>query len=167
MVGVQNYHDITTRSTRRSADIRHNLIWLAFLFVLPTLLGILLAVVLDREMRGLRFTRPRSTFRSSCPWPSSASSGSCSTPDQGLLNAVFYDKMHLFGQPVDWYGDPSINLWSVPGRYRLAAHRLHHAALPAGLKSVDHTLREAAAVDGANETQTFFKVVFLRCGRST
>ena len=30
----------------------------------------------------------------------------------------------------------------------------------AGLKSVDHTLREAAAVDGANEWQTFFKVVF-------
>jgi multiple sugar transport system permease protein len=30
----------------------------------------------------------------------------------------------------------------------------------AGLKSVDPALREAAAVDGANQVQTFFQVVF-------
>jgi ABC-type sugar transport system permease subunit len=30
----------------------------------------------------------------------------------------------------------------------------------AGLKSVDPALREAAAIDGANERQTFFHVVF-------
>jgi multiple sugar transport system permease protein len=30
----------------------------------------------------------------------------------------------------------------------------------AGLKSVDNTLREAAAIDGASEAQTFFRVVF-------
>jgi multiple sugar transport system permease protein len=30
----------------------------------------------------------------------------------------------------------------------------------AGLKSVDPTLREAAAIDGASESQTFFRVVF-------
>ncbi len=30
----------------------------------------------------------------------------------------------------------------------------------AGLKGVDPTLREAAAVDGANEWQTFWRVVF-------
>ena len=30
----------------------------------------------------------------------------------------------------------------------------------AGLKAVDPALREAAAIDGANERQTFFRVVF-------
>ena len=30
----------------------------------------------------------------------------------------------------------------------------------AGLKAVDNTLREAAAIDGANERQTFFRIVF-------
>ncbi len=30
----------------------------------------------------------------------------------------------------------------------------------AGLKSVDPTLREAAAIDGASERQTFFRVIF-------
>ena len=37
----------------------------------------------------------------------------------------------------------------------------------AGLKSVDPTLREAAAIDGANERQTFFRVVFPVMRRST
>ncbi len=54
-VGVQNYQDIATIYPPFWPAVRHNLIWLAFLFVFPTLLGILLAVVLDREMRGSRF----------------------------------------------------------------------------------------------------------------
>ena len=34
--------------------VQHNLIWLGFLVVFPTILGMLLAVVLDREMKGSR-----------------------------------------------------------------------------------------------------------------
>ena len=54
-VGFQNYHDIATIYPPFWPAMRHNLIWLVFLFVLPTLLGILLAVILDREMWGSRF----------------------------------------------------------------------------------------------------------------
>jgi multiple sugar transport system permease protein len=73
--------------------------------------------------------------------------------DQGLIN-------DLFGTKVDWYGDPSINLWAV-----LVATAWRHTGYImllylAGLKGVDYALREAAAVDGATEVQTFFKVVF-------
>ena len=42
----------------------------------------------------------------------------------------------------------------------LATRRLHHAALPGRLKGVDPSLREAAAVDGASEVKTFFRVIF-------
>ncbi len=37
----------------------------------------------------------------------------------------------------------------------------------AGLKSVDPQLKEAAAIHGANARQTFFRVVFPTCARST
>src|SRR5688500_3292737 len=50
-VGSQNYEDIVTIYPPFWPAIQHNLIWLGFLFVFPTVLGILLAVVLDREMR--------------------------------------------------------------------------------------------------------------------
>ena len=33
----------------------HNLVWVLFLFVLPTPLGMFLAVLCDKEMRGSRF----------------------------------------------------------------------------------------------------------------
>ena len=54
-VGTKNYVDIATIYPAFWPAIRHNLIWLVFLFVLPTVLGMFLAVILDREMWGSRF----------------------------------------------------------------------------------------------------------------
>jgi len=73
--------------------------------------------------------------------------------DQGLLNAVLHTQ-------VDWYGDPNYNLWAA-----LVAQGWRHIGYImllylAGLKAVDASLREAAAIDGASEVQTFFRVVF-------
>ena len=61
---------------------------------------------------------------------------------------------------IDWLGNPSLNIWAV-----LVAASWRHVGYImvlylAGLKSVDPTLREAAAIDGASELQTFFRVVF-------
>jgi multiple sugar transport system permease protein len=73
--------------------------------------------------------------------------------DQGLLNAVLHTQ-------VDWYGDPNYNLWAA-----LVATSWRHIGYImllylAGLKAVDGSLREAAAIDGATEVQTFFRIVF-------
>jgi multiple sugar transport system permease protein len=153
-VGFQNYQDIATIYPPFWPAIRHNLIWLAFLFVFPTLLGILLAVVLDREMRGSRF------YQTAFYMPVVLSVALIGfiwqlfySRDQGLINEVF-------GTEVDWYGDPDVNLWAV-----LVANAWRHTGYVmllylAGLKGVDSTLREAAAVDGASEVRTFFHVIF-------
>jgi len=66
----------------------------------------------------------------------------------------------VLGTKVDWYGDPNINLWAV-----LVATAWRHTGYImliylAGLKGVDASLREAAAVDGASEVRTFFSVIF-------
>ena len=42
----------------------------------------------------------------------------------------------------------------------MEARRLHHDLVLGGLKGVDPSLKEAAAIDGANERQIFFRVVF-------
>ena len=153
-VGWQNYHDVATIYPPFWPAMRHNLIWLAFLFVFPTMLGIFLAVLLDKEMRGSRF------YQTAFYLPVVLSLALIGfiwqlfySRDQGLINDVF-------GTQVDWYGDPKINLWAV-----LVATAWRHTGYImllylAGLKSVDHSLREAAAVDGANEWKTFFGVIF-------
>ena len=152
-VGTQNYKDIVTIYPPFWPAIQNNLIWLVFLFILPTILGMLIAVVLDREMRGSRF------YQTAFYLPVVLSMALVGfiwqlfySADQGLLNAVL-------GTRIDWYGDPDINLWSV-----LVATSWRHTGYImviylAGLKGVDASLREAAAVDGAGEVKTFFHVI--------
>jgi multiple sugar transport system permease protein len=153
-VGTKNYVDIATIYPPFWPAIRHNLIWLVFLFVLPTVLGMFLAVILDREMWGSRF------YQTAFYLPVVLSLALVGfiwqlfySTDQGLINQVF-------GSNIDWYGDPDVNLWAV-----LVATAWRHTGYImliylAGLKGVDSTLREAAAVDGASEVKTFFHVIF-------
>ena len=157
-VGFKNYHDVITTYPPFRPALWHNVIWLVVTFAIPTVLGIFLAVLLDRE---LRFTR---IYTSAFFLPVVLSLALVGfiwqliySRDQGLLNAV----LGLQGNDaVDWYGDSSVNLWAV----LVAASWRHTGYIMllylAGLKGVDPTLREAAAVDGASETRTFFNIVF-------
>ncbi|GEO94865.1 carbohydrate ABC transporter permease [Kocuria turfanensis] len=153
-VGLANYEQITTIYPPFWPALRHNLIWLAVLLLVATPLGLLLAIVLDREIRGSRF------YQSVFYLPvvlSLALVGFIWTliysPDQGLLN-------QLSGSQVNWLGDPDVNLWAV----LVAASWRHIGYIMvlylAGLKGVDNSLREAAALDGAGPVQTFLRVVF-------
>jgi multiple sugar transport system permease protein len=153
-IGTENYVNVFTNYPPFAPALRHNVIWLAFLFVLPTLFGIFLAVLLDRELRGTRF------YQSALFLPVVLSLALIGfiwqliySRDQGVLNAVL-------GTQVDWYGDSRWNLWAV----LVAAGWRHTGYIMllylAGLKGVDPSLREAAAVDGASPVRTFFSVVF-------
>jgi multiple sugar transport system permease protein len=153
-IGTENYKNVFTNYPPFAPALRHNVIWLAFLFVLPTLFGIFLAVLLDRELRGTRF------YQSALFLPVVLSLALIGfiwqliySRDQGVLNAVL-------GTQVDWYGDSRWNLWAV----LVAAGWRHTGYIMllylAGLKGVDPSLREAAAVDGASPVRTFFSVVF-------
>lgn len=153
-IGTENYTNVFTNYPPFWPAVRHNVIWLLFLFLLATPLGLLLAVVLDRE---LRYSRAYQTAFYLPVILSLALVGFIwqliYSRDQGLLNQVL-------GTDTDWYGDPSVNLWAV----LVAAGWKHVGYIMllylAGLKGVDPTLREAAKIDGASETQTFFSVIF-------
>jgi multiple sugar transport system permease protein len=153
-VGGENYDNVINNYPPFDPAIRHNLIWLVVFFVGPTLLGIFLAVLLDRELRGSKI------YQSIFFLPVVLSLALIGfiwqliySRDQGLLNS-------LFGTETDWFGDPDINLWAV----LVAAGWRHTGYIMllylAGLKAVDPALREAAAVDGANEVRTFFQVIW-------
>lgn len=152
-VGTQNYKNIFTIYPPFQPAIRHNLIWLGALFLIPTPLGIFLAVLLDKEMKGSRF------YQSAFFLPVVLSLALVGfmwqliySRDQGLINAIT-------GGTTDWYGDPSVNLWAVlvPTCWKQTGYVM--LLYLAGLKAVDPSLREAASLDGASEVQTFFRVV--------
>ena len=158
-IGLRNYQVLFTQYLFFWPAVWHNLIWLAFFGLIATPLGMFLAVLLDREIRGTR------VYQSIFFMPVVLSFAIIGfiwqliySPTQGLINNVFENPAH--GNVTDWLGNPKINLWAT-----LVAVGWRHVGYImvlylAGLKSVDPALREAAAIDGASERQIFFRIVF-------
>lgn len=155
-VGGDNYEHLVRDFPAFWPAVRHNLLWVAFLGLVATPFGLFLAVLVDRGVRFSRF------YQSVLYLPvvlSLAVVGFMAQlllgTDQGVVNTVLGDR----DDPVDWLGDSGLNLWMM----MLAASWRHtgYAMILylAGLKAVDPALKEAAAIDGANERQTFFRVV--------
>jgi ABC-type sugar transport system permease subunit len=158
-VGTQNYHDIATIYPSFWPAVQHNAIWLGFLAFVATPFGLLLAYLLDKEIRGSRI------YQSIFFLPVVLSFAIIGfiwqlvySPTQGLINNLFGNPAH--GHVIDWLGNPKLNLWAT-----LVAVGWRHVGYImvlylAGLKAVDPSLREAAAIDGAGEWHAFRTVVF-------
>ena len=157
-VGLKNYVTLFTAYSLFWEAVKHNIIWLACFVFIATPIGIFFAVLLDREMRGTRIYQSifyipvvLSLAVVGYIWENQYTS-------QGFINSILG---HTDADnAIDFLGDPKLNLWAV----LIAASWRHVGYILvlylAGLKSVDPTLREAAAIDGANARQTFFRVVF-------
>src|SRR5919202_1856897 len=158
-IGLKNYSDIVTIYPPFWPSLAHNLIWLVVLGGIATPFGIFLAVLLDREIRGLRF------YQSAFFLPVVLSLAIIGfivnlvfAPEQGLVNNLLGKNQS--GNLIDWLGTPNLNLLCVLvfASWRHAGYIM--VLYLSGLKSVDPSLREAAAIDGADGRQTFFRVVF-------
>ena len=158
-IGTENYRQIASINPQFWPAVKHNLIWLAFLTVVATPFGLLLAYQLDKKIRGTRI------YQSIFFLPVVLSFAIIGfiwqlvySPTSGLINNIFEDPAH--GAVTDWLGNPKINLWAI-----LVAVGWRHAGYImilylAGLKAIDPSLREAAAIDGAGEWHAFRTVVF-------
>jgi multiple sugar transport system permease protein len=158
-IGTLNYRQIFTIYPPFWPAVQHNIIWLAFFVLVPTVFGLFLAVQLDKQLRGSRI------YQSILFLPVVLSLAIVGfiwqliyAPEQGLINNLLGRTEQ--GNLIDWLGNPKLNLWAV----LIAASWRHVGYIMilylAGLKSLDPTLREAAAIDGANEWQAFRRVVF-------
>jgi multiple sugar transport system permease protein/raffinose/stachyose/melibiose transport system permease protein len=159
-VGLQNYRQIFTIYPQFWPAVWHNVIWLAVLAAIPTPFGLFLAYQLDKR---IRFSR---LYQSAFFLPVAISGALIGfvweliyNPDHGLINSLFHTN-NPNGTYLDWVGHYPLNLIAV-----LVAASWRHTGYMmilylAGLKSVDPALKDAAAVDGANEWQAFRHVIF-------
>jgi multiple sugar transport system permease protein len=158
-VGWRNYDEIFTIYPDFWPAVENNLLWLGFFLVVPTTLGLLLAYLIDKNLRGSRI------YQSAIFLPVVLSSALV-----GFIWELFYKEPtgllnNVIRATVDsdfhrqWLSDTG-NIWAV-----LVAASWRHIGYVmilflAGLKAVDPALREAAALDGASEWQVFRHVVF-------
>jgi len=158
-VGLKNYEDLVTVYDAFWPAISHNLIWLGCLIFIATPIGMFFAVLLDKNIRGTRI------YQSALYMPVVLSLAIVGfiwqlqyANEQGFLNNILGTTRQ--DNLIDWLGNKNLNLWAVI----VAASWRHVGYIMvlylAGLKSVDPTLKEAAAIDGASDRQTFFRVVF-------
>ncbi|KQU49511.1 sugar ABC transporter permease [Rhodococcus fascians] len=153
-IGPQNYVDAVQAYPPFQQALQNNVLWLVFLFLVPTVIGILLAILLDKNLKGSRL------YQSIFYIPVVLSMALIGfiwqliySTEGGVLNS-------LLGTDVDWLGDPDINIWAV----MVAAGWRHTGYIMllylAGLKAIDPSVREAAVMDGAGPIRTFFSVIF-------
>jgi ABC-type sugar transport system permease subunit len=159
LFGVQNYHQAATIYPEFWPAVRHNLIWLAVFIGFATPLGMLFAIVIDRGIRNSRM------YQSILFLPVMLSLALIGiiwefmySQNYGLINTVLGRTSNT--NAIDWLGNPHLNLWAVlvEATWRQAGYVM--VLYLAGLKAVDPSLREAALIDGANQWQTFWRVVF-------
>ena len=158
-VGLQNFRELFTSNPQFWPAVEHNVVWFVVLILIPTPLGLFLAVQLDKK---IRFSKVYQTAFFLPVVMSMAVIGFVwqliYNPDTGLINSLI--GANEPGHYIDWIGDPDLNLWAI-----LVAASWRHAGYMmilylAGLKGVDPALREASALDGASEWQTFKNVIF-------
>lgn len=158
-LGLKNYESLFTAYPFFWPALTHNIVWLAWLMLIATPVGMFLAVLLDREIRGTRFYQTifylpvvLSLAVIGIIWKLQYA------PEQGFINNAIGRTAN--DNLIDWLGNPDLNIWAA-----LVATSWRHVGYImvlylAGLKSFDPALREAAKVDGATERQTFFRIVF-------
>ncbi|MFF4394632.1 carbohydrate ABC transporter permease [Streptomyces sp. NPDC001480] len=158
-VGLDNFKQLFSDNPQFWPAVQHNIIWFVVLILIPTPMGLFLAVQLDKK---IRFSRVYQTAFFLPVVVSLAVTGFVwqlvYNPDTGLINSLI--GANKPGHYIDWIGDPHLNLWAV-----LVAASWRHTGYMmilylAGLKGVDPSLREASSLDGANEWQTFKNVIF-------
>lgn len=157
--GTENYSYAFSTDPQFWPAVNHNIYWLIVFIVIATPLGVLFAVVLDRNIVGSRI------YQSLLFLPVMFSLALIGiiwqmiySPNYGMINSV----LGRTGDSnlINWLGNPHLNLWAVlvEAIWRQTPYVM--VLYLAGLKAVDPTLREAASMDGANAWQTFWRVVF-------
>jgi raffinose/stachyose/melibiose transport system permease protein len=159
-VGLGNYVILFTQNDVFWIALKNNAIWLVFALLLPTSIGLGLALLLNTKFRGSHI------FRSIFYFPAVLSLAVVGLiwawiyqPDLGLLNQVL-GSIGLKSWQRNWLSDPLIAIYPV-----ILAATWNAVGLPmllylAGLQTIPEELHEAAKVEGAGPVRRFIYVTF-------
>jgi multiple sugar transport system permease protein len=157
-IGFQNYERLFTDKVF-FLSLTNNMKWLASFVTVPVVLGLALAMILNRAVPGEKF------FKMSFYMPmvlamvvSGLIWGWLYHPRGGLINSVLVG-LGIVEKGPGWLSDRDLALWSIiiVAIWRQVGYVM--VLYLAGLKSINPEFLEAAKIDGANDWQVFQKVL--------
>jgi multiple sugar transport system permease protein/raffinose/stachyose/melibiose transport system permease protein len=158
-IGLKNYVQLFGQPRFLHA-LSNNFSWLVFMLLCPTGLGLLLAALLDRGMRGERLFRILFFLPFTIPAVAVAAIWRfVYEPTSGLLTATL-ETLGLGSLAQNWLGDPAIVTYSLMGSVLWWTTGFAFLVFFAGLRNVPQELIEAARIEGATPWQVFWKVSF-------
>ena len=158
-IGLINYIKLFNDTQFYNA-FKNNLIWVVISLILPMFLGLLLAVLIDRQIRG------ENIFKSIFYLPMTISFIVIAViwswvyePNLGILN-VFLRAVGLGFFSKAWLANQNTTLFSIiiAASWQLTGYSM--VLFLAGLRSIPPVLIEAAKLDGASSWQSFWHVIF-------
>ena len=162
-VGGEVYSELRV-DERWSSALEHAVIFTAVFVVGTLLMGAIIALLLDKGVRGEGF------FRSVYLFPMAVSFIASGIVWRWLMNPapgdrasglnVVFEKVGLGALANDWWQSPDWGMaaMAMPAIWALSGYIM--ALYLAGLRGVPEELREAARIDGASEWRVYRHVVF-------
>ncbi|PZO77980.1 MAG: sugar ABC transporter permease [Mesorhizobium amorphae] len=158
-IGLRNYW-VLAAQPRFFHAVLNNISWLVFMLLGPTALGLLLAAVLDRGLRGERFFRIVFFLPFTIPAVAVAAIWRwVYEPSNGLLTTLMRN-VGLGGWAQNWLGDPAIVNFALMGSVLWWTTGFAFLVFFAGLRNIPVELLEAARIEGASAWQSFWRVSF-------
>ena len=155
--GVENFEKVIGSSAFKTV-LTNTIIWTILVVVLSTVLGFILALLLNNNFKGRKIARAVIVF----PWATTLVIQASVwkfiiDTDYGALN-VLLKRLGLISQNINWTPTPGAYFaWEIACGIFVTIPFVCFTAL-SGLQSIDESYYEAATVDGANYWQKLFKI---------
>ena len=158
--GFNNFENFTTvlKNPTFALVLKNTLVWTVAVVVISTVLGFMLALVLNNQFKGRKIARAIVVF----PWATTLVIQASVwnfiiNIDYGTLNTLLM-KLHLISAPVNWTPDPAAYFaWEIACGIFVTIPFVCFCVL-SGLQSIDVSYYEAATVDGAGYFQKLFSI---------
>lgn len=150
-VGLRNYQTILTDPLFHDA-LRHNAFIVVFSLVLQGPAAILIALLLNRRMRGQSIIRVLIFVPYVISEVVVGTGWSLMLQSTGALNDLL-DRIGLGALTNEWLSDPDIAIWTLMGIITWKYIGFAAILFLAGLQGIPEELHEAASIDGASYWQ--------------
>ena len=158
--GFNNFENFTNvlKSPAFALVLKNTIVWTIAVVIISTVLGFLLALVLNNQFRGRKVARAIVVF----PWATTLVIQASVwnfiiNKDYGTLNTLLM-KLHLISAPMNWTPTPTAYFaWEIACGIFVTIPFVTFCVL-SGLQSIDSSYYEAATVDGAGYFQKLFNI---------